>query len=113
MRGVKINKKPNLEKQTIPPIPIGRGKEECYSLRRLLQDVFSDSGNASGTSQKTPCPSDAGQGKWAQLGGKGSRKPRLGGRNLSKSATGHKSPARKKNNCPLEKDLYKRKKLIQ
>ncbi len=84
MGAEKLNKKSNSTAPNNPSITIGRRKVECYSLIRLLQDVFSDSGNASGTPQKTPCPSDTGQGKRAQLGGKGSQKPAGRGRKFSK-----------------------------
>ena len=46
----------------------GREKKgDFLSLALSLQDVFSDSGNAHGSIQKTSCPSDTGQGKEAQL----------------------------------------------
>ena len=52
----------------------GRRKGETYREALLLQDVFSDSGNASGSSQKTSSLPKTGQVKRAQLEGKAKRK---------------------------------------
>jgi len=53
----------------------GKRKEESEGLALSLQDVFSDSGSATGSSQKTTCLSKSGQGKGAQLERKVNRKP--------------------------------------
>ncbi len=45
----------------------GKRKEDVTVQALLLQDVFSDSGSAPGSSQKTSCQSDTGQRKGAQL----------------------------------------------
>jgi hypothetical protein len=50
------NKKSNVKELLNPSIAIGKGKVDSGMLALSLQDVFSDSGNASGGSQKTSCP---------------------------------------------------------
>jgi len=52
----------------------GKRKEESDGLALSLQDVFSDSGNATGSSKKTSCLSETGQEKRAQLKGKNCQK---------------------------------------
>ena len=56
---------------------IAEGKRKGESSREAvsLQDVFSDSGNASGSAQKTSLPSDTERRKGTQLKGKSKRKP--------------------------------------
>jgi hypothetical protein len=60
----------------------GKRKGESYREALSLQDVFSDSGNDSGSSQKTYLPSDTERGKRAQLEGKSKLKPARGRRRL-------------------------------
>jgi hypothetical protein len=56
----------------------GKRKGESYGEALSLQDVFSDSGSATGSSQKTSSPSDTERRKGAQLEKKVKRKQRGG-----------------------------------
>ena len=65
---VETSKQPdNTPSQLSRKIAEGKRKGESYREALSLQDVFSDSGNAFGNSQKTSCLSKTGQVKGAQL----------------------------------------------
>jgi hypothetical protein len=71
------NKKSNVKELLNPSIAEGKRKEDSEGLALSLQDVFSESQNASGSSLKTSCPhggkaglSDIGQGNGRNLKGK-------------------------------------------
>jgi uncharacterized protein Veg len=63
----------------------GKRKGESYGEALSLQDVFSDSGSATGSSQKTSLPSDTERRKGAQLEKKVNRKQRGGRRKLEQN----------------------------
>jgi hypothetical protein len=70
MRVETSNQTENTSSQSGKSIAEGKRKEESEGLALSLQDVFSDSGNASGSSQKTSRLFKSEQGKEAQLKGK-------------------------------------------
>ena len=69
MRAETSKQQNNQSSQMNGKITEGKRKEDSYSQALSLQDVFSDSGNASGSSQKTSLPSDTERRKGAQLEG--------------------------------------------
>ena len=69
MRVETSNKKTKPSDQSNRIFAIGKRKGECYGLALSLQDVFSESENASGIRQKTSWPFENEQKNEAQLDG--------------------------------------------
>jgi len=83
---VETSKQPeNIPSPSSRKIAEGKRKGESHGEALSLQDVFSDSGSATGSSQKTSCPSDTGQGKGAQLEKEVKRKQSGGRRRLEQN----------------------------
>ena len=71
---VENSKQPeNSSSQLSREITEGKRKRVSYREGLSMQDVFSDSGNATGSSQKTSLPSETERRKSAQLEGKTNR----------------------------------------
>jgi hypothetical protein len=85
MRVEKSKQPENIPSPSSRKIAEGKRKGESYREAVSLQDVFSDSGSATGSSQKTSCPSEPGQGKETQLEKKVGRKQRGGRRRLEQN----------------------------
>ena len=85
MRAETSKQPENTPSQLIRKIAEGKRKGESSREALSLQDVFSDSGNASGSSQKTSLPSDTERRKRTQLKGKSKRKPTGGRRRLEQN----------------------------
>jgi hypothetical protein len=67
MRAETSKQTENTSSQSGKSIAEGKRKGESYGEALSLQDVFSDSGSATGSSQKTSLPSDTERRKGAQL----------------------------------------------
>jgi hypothetical protein len=85
MRAETSKQPENTSSQSSRKIAEGKRKGESYGEALSLQDVFSDSGSATGSSQKTSLPSDTERRKGAQLDKKVNRKQRGGRRKLEQN----------------------------
>jgi hypothetical protein len=85
MRAETSKQTENTSSQSGKSIAEGKRKGESYGEALALQDVFSDSGSATGSSQKTSLPSDTERRKGAQLEKKVNRKQRGGRRKLEQN----------------------------
>jgi len=85
MRVETLKQPENTPSQLSKRIAEGKRKGECYREALSLQDVFSDSGSATGSSQKTSCPSDTERRKGTQLEKKVNRKQRGGRKKLEQN----------------------------
>jgi hypothetical protein len=85
MRAETSKQAENISSQLSRKIAEGKRNEESHREELSLQDVFSDSGNACGSSQKTSRQPKTGLGKGTQLKGKSKRKPAGGRRRLEQN----------------------------
>jgi uncharacterized protein Veg len=85
MRAETSKQTENTSSQSGKSIAEGKRKGESYGEGLSLQDVFSDSGSATGSLQKTSLPSDTERRKGAQLEKKVNRKQRGGRRKLEQN----------------------------